>query len=661
MPLCFCFWKDGVCLKKKDRNSFVFVLCLSLCISLFGTSPMVVSATEIVPTEMDTEESVTTQEDNEEDTSYFEVPLSGYIDIDERIAPYNTSNSALVYSRSIPASYNASIDNLQYVSPVKNQGNYNSCWAFALASAAESNMLKKGYPLSDYSEYQFAYFFYHHVDDPLGNTKGDSTSIYNGSNYLDLGGTNLWPMFAAAGWIGLSDETTAPYGTASPTSSLPSDLAYNDQVHMQQCRAISMSDTDDVKKAIMDYGSAVCAVRFSANYFNYSTSSLNYDNSSSKSCNHAINIIGWDDSYSRDNFPTNHKPTGDGAWLVKNSWGTSSAPFFWVSYEDVAMSNQDAFAYSFDKSDNYDNIYQYDGAYGSYYCSITNGYSVVNRFTSTAGAVEQIKAVSIALYDDNINYSVQIYRNSAENNPKSGEPLLETPVVGTTTYAGYYTIDLNQNITVNYGDTFSVVFTVSDMDDGSVLIFTDSTYESPTGVRFVSSTNANQSYICDSNNNVCDMKELSSYDLCPRIKAFTDTISTIENRTQDMYRLYNPNSGEHFYTAVVGERDYLVKVGWIYEGVAWKAPVSGDPVYRLYNPNAGDHHYTLSVAERDYLIKVGWNYEGISWYSGGPIPLYRAYNPNAIAGSHHYTTNKNEIDYIVKVGWKYEGIAWYGK
>ena len=88
--------------------------------------------------------------------------------------------------------------------------------------------------------------------------------------------------------------------------------------------------------------------------------------------------------------------------------------------------------------------------------------------------------------------------------------------------------------------------------------------------------------------------------------------------------------------------------------------LSGEPVYRLYNPNAGDHHYTLSGYEKDYLVSVGWKYEGIAWYSGGDVPLYRAYNPNARAGSHHYTVNKAEIDNIVNLGWKYEGIGWYG-
>ena len=128
-----------------------------------------------------------------------------------------------------------------------------------------------------------------------------------------------------------------------------------------------------------------------------------------------------------------------------------------------------------------------------------------------------------------------------------------------------------------------------------------------------------------------------------------------------MYRLYNKNSGEHFYTASSYERDTLKKTGWRYEGIGWYAPAKGNgsPVYRLYNANAGDHHYTLNAYERDSLKKMGWRYEGVGWYSKGKIPLYRQYNPNAKAGSHNYTTSKAENDALVKVGWRAEGIAWY--
>ncbi|MGH1647296.1 GH25 family lysozyme [Enterococcus gilvus] len=147
-----------------------------------------------------------------------------------------------------------------------------------------------------------------------------------------------------------------------------------------------------------------------------------------------------------------------------------------------------------------------------------------------------------------------------------------------------------------------------------------------------------------------------------------DYTSTFSNPTPkppansiQMYRVYNPNSGEHFYTQNVAEKNNLVSKGWRYEGIGWNGPTSGNPVYRLYNPNAGDHHYTLHAYEKDNLIKKGWRYEGISWYSGGPNSLHRLYNPNAKAGSHHYTLNTNEKNNLVKHGWRYEGLAWYAK
>ena len=138
--------------------------------------------------------------------------------------------------------------------------------------------------------------------------------------------------------------------------------------------------------------------------------------------------------------------------------------------------------------------------------------------------------------------------------------------------------------------------------------------------------------------------------------------------TQVMFRLYNPNSGEHFYTASSVERDHLVSVGWNDEGEAWTAPVtSATPVYRLYSGT--DHHYTTSVVERDHLISVGWSDEGIGWYSDDAqgIGLHRLFNPNVDpsaernnSGSHHYTTSEVERDDLVSRGWRYEDLGWYG-
>jgi cell wall-associated NlpC family hydrolase len=132
----------------------------------------------------------------------------------------------------------------------------------------------------------------------------------------------------------------------------------------------------------------------------------------------------------------------------------------------------------------------------------------------------------------------------------------------------------------------------------------------------------------------------------------------------NMYRFYNPNTGEHFYTSNVTEGVKIANAGWSYEGIGWVAPTSGVAVYRLYNPNAGDHHYTTNAAEKNMLVSLGWRYEGIGWYgaSGSNVgsALLRQYNPNAKgAGAHNFTTSKAESNSLVSQGWRYEGTAWY--
>ncbi len=141
-----------------------------------------------------------------------------------------------------------------------------------------------------------------------------------------------------------------------------------------------------------------------------------------------------------------------------------------------------------------------------------------------------------------------------------------------------------------------------------------------------------------------------------------------DTETQAMYRLYNPNSGEHFYTASDVEKDATVAAGWNYEGIGWHAPVTSEtPVYRVYSGT--DHHYTKDAGERDALVQLGWKDEGTSFYSDDQerVPLYRQFNPNVDpnaatnnAGSHNYTTSQDEHSRLVSIGWNDEGIGWYG-
>lgn len=138
--------------------------------------------------------------------------------------------------------------------------------------------------------------------------------------------------------------------------------------------------------------------------------------------------------------------------------------------------------------------------------------------------------------------------------------------------------------------------------------------------------------------------------------------STDSSGTTTIYRLYNPNSGEHFYTDSSSEVTKLTAVGWTNEGVGWVAPESsGTPVYRLYNPNAGEHHYTMDENEKNQLVAAGWQEEGVGWYSDDQqsTSVYRQYNPNAESNNHNYTVSESEKNSLDVAGWTYEGVAWY--
>ena len=133
-----------------------------------------------------------------------------------------------------------------------------------------------------------------------------------------------------------------------------------------------------------------------------------------------------------------------------------------------------------------------------------------------------------------------------------------------------------------------------------------------------------------------------------------------------VHRMYNPNSGEHFYTVSDEERDNLISLGWNYESeCSFTAPAPSDdtlPVYRLYNPSGDEHRFTTDTTEVETLYNdFGWNYEGISFCvyrndSGNGVPVYRALNPNN--GYYNFTTGKYEQDYIVGLGWVDEGVVW---
>ena len=136
-----------------------------------------------------------------------------------------------------------------------------------------------------------------------------------------------------------------------------------------------------------------------------------------------------------------------------------------------------------------------------------------------------------------------------------------------------------------------------------------------------------------------------------------------------IYRMYDPNRGEHFYTKDPEEAELLVQLGWIHESdsdftVVSTTEEAAIPVYRLYNPNFGGmHFYTTDADDAKYLMSLGWNYEGISHYvysasSTKGTPQHRLYNPNSPSGEHNWTSDESEVDMLIAAGWIYEGIDW---
>lgn len=142
-------------------------------------------------------------------------------------------------------------------------------------------------------------------------------------------------------------------------------------------------------------------------------------------------------------------------------------------------------------------------------------------------------------------------------------------------------------------------------------------------------------------------------------------IAFSHGETDDVYRAYNPNSGDHLYTSSKEEFTNVLNFGWKNEGIAYLAYDSSTIlIYRVYNPNSGEHMFTTSKEEYFDLYKAHWIPEGRSFCAAeegaNAKAIYRAFNPNATGpGSHLFTESQTEIEQLVQAGWKNEGTAYF--
>ena len=429
-----------------------------------------------------------------------------------------------------------------YITSVKNQGSYGTCWAHAFMAVAEANLVRQELAESDVdlSEYQLAYFMYHPVTDALGGLGGDEFTWKTSyeSHYIDVGGNQQLATYHVASWQGLADELTAPYTSISinnddpeQDSSLDLELAYDqDVVHLKNAYWISLQDQDYVKAAIQEYGAAAASYYHSANYYNqnnihYCTSPLAEYCPSSVSTNHAITIVGWDDTFSKENFGT-YQPEQDGAWLCKNSWGTAFGQdgYFWISYEDAPLLNGFAYVYEMDEADNYDYNYQYDGAYGSAHYVAPYNKQEANVYTASSD--QTLKAVGFYTANPAYDYTIRIYVECQTGTPV-GE--LMTTQTGSQLYAGFHTVELDTPILLREGETFSVVIDQAAQDESETVIYIDAGNIDSNWYSAVSSASSGQSYI----GNGESWYDVSRQSYNCRIKAYTDDRIPDESEEED--------------------------------------------------------------------------------------------------------------------------------
>ena len=422
---------------------------------------------------------------------------------------------------------------------ITDQGNYGLCWAFAAISSLESSMIYQDpekYTGIDLSPYHLAYFTYNREDisDPaspypgLEGIAGDITTplpedIIDNIRGLNTGGYEYQGKYALASGIGAVNESIAPFDSYGNNTPISRDLAVSEnEILLDASFSIPLNETDAVKTHLMQSGAGILSFYETAEepymsqidtgdwaYYLGSTDKDTLSNAGG----HAVLLIGWDDTFGSFNLT----PEQNGAWLAQNSWGTDPAncSYIWISYNEPSLGG--IFFYVGGEPP-CDHNYQYDGG------TLANDHptdqmnvSIANVFT--AGGDELIRTVSLDT-NQSVRYRVSVYTDPAGDAPDTGR--LSAEQSGEIPYPGYYTIDLDELVPIEKGQTFSVVYELE--TDRQLNISIDSPIESE-GIEMVTFAKAGQSYL----NNGTGWTDLSADgETNLRIKAFTnDTVFSI--------------------------------------------------------------------------------------------------------------------------------------
>ncbi len=435
-----------------------------------------------------------------------------------------TSRSRSNKAEELPAKYD--LREKGVVTPVKLQNPFGSCWGFAVIAAAESSILseleKNGRKVDDpasmdLSEKHLVWFSSHAL--PEGSNLGqDGEGIYPGpgtSEGYNAGGWMYYGTTCFASGVGPRSEADFPYQPKDPenhiegngfcytadadwsleenerfgadyeleeSSLLPTPAEYEENEDGKLVYKYNQAATDAIKSELMA-GRAVsiafCAdthlpgQQETAKYINVETwAHYTWD---SEPLNHAVTIVGWDDTYAISNFLKGHQPEKPGAWIVKNSWGAESNTFphknnwgkdgyFYLSYYDRSIVRPETFDFFIEdedaKSDKY-YVDQHDYMTSSQMDIHASKEPVIeaNVFKVEEDMTLRAIAATTAEADGMINY--EVYRlKDGYTSPTDGERVVS--VDAEYTYAGYHREDLRmyeENLHFHKGESYSIVVT----------------------------------------------------------------------------------------------------------------------------------------------------------------------------------------------------------
>jgi C1A family cysteine protease len=485
-----------------------------------------------------------------------------YVDVEKDFDP----------STAYPASFDARTKG--WITPVKDQGNCGSCWAFAAFSSMESYSMPAEF--WDFSE----------------------------QNLKNLGG---WAWTPCEG--GNAAIATAYLARGSGPVTEADDPYYDDEAHPSPSGLPKQklllrvdrfgNDRNIIKSYVYSMGAVDTSIYFypySTSYYNSATSSYYYPPSGSAATNHDVTIVGWDDNFPATNFGTT--PSGNGAWLIKNSWGTSfgSGGYFWISYYDKHVGDENAFfAYSANPT-YYKNIYQYDPL-GRVISMGTGDGDDWAAAIFTASSDEILSRVTTYIPADNAVLTVKIYKGVSAGDPDSGT--LAYTASNTFSRGGYNSFSVG-SIPLTNGEKFSVVFRYQSAITNSVIPIEMNYWDSINGWYVDGATTApGRSYLSDNGVSWDDASTLNllttitneNPDVC--IKAITI------NKESTML-LFRP-SDSTFYVDVNGNTAWSTPPadGYYSFGTSTDIPV-------VYNWNTGKP--SAMAAFRSGTWYVDWNY-----------------------------------------------------